>query len=283
MVIARYRFYLGEHNYAGAAHWLLRGLECEKMTFGNVGWNTLLASGTVGTLFEQLCVKTSQGMIEGLTDEHQTVDFARSCTVAKEIVESVTHDDAVELVNKVSSFQVLSHLLDMTRCIVDRKPDRDIATKIIACLEDKVLEDGGLLTVANPSLRWGLLRLANTILERDIRRFKDGPAANFEAAFSVGGMRVLNERFSQIVFGWEDDAKVDGDCIDFRPTQAMLDQLYPMRLALSEGLMCAMVTENAKRKKRFEAESKGKLVPLHTLDQHTLREQDQIVRDILDF
>uniref|UniRef100_A0A7S1GJW5 Nuclear pore complex protein Nup85 n=1 Tax=Cyclophora tenuis TaxID=216820 RepID=A0A7S1GJW5_CYCTE len=283
LILARHQAYLKDHNFAGAAVWLLRGLEIDKaMYWTNDGergrWETLLACGSFARLLCRYCLKISLGLLSGLRNlPEDGVDkevFVQSHFMASETVKAVRQDELSDSVANVREFKTLCDFVDIANSRKQKNSDHKIAAKVVSCLEETPDSDDKnavVLSQCHPTFWKDLFLIAVEILQRDQVRFGGGKKANFQSCFDARGIRVLMTTYLKLQLRNDIHNAVIGENIDKNA----------VNLALSTGLATAFVTENAKRKSHKTTSSfvdhERKDTPLHLSDTLSPSEQDRLI------
>jgi len=244
VVLSRYQHY--HKMTGGAAYWLLRGMELEREAYG-------VALGSCTRLLLTTCITTSDSLLSGLVGAHENV--GTTFNNAKDMSMSIQED--AHDVSDIREVAVLFHVVELSKAIAEQQDDAFAATHISACLADGIRSDGSVHVLAHPSMHWNLLQLASVILKKDEEK----------APFDVLGMERLLQCLTEVTMTNAEEHILD---------------LPTMRLVFANGLMRALVMENAKRKTSLPAASLG----LGTLSSNLMScspaEQEQIVENMLD-
>lgn len=287
LILSRYRHCVAAKRPGGAVHWLLRGIDFEKLVYaddsnenGHYGtWQRVLASGICGSFLTTYCVKTSQSLLKGLVESESSGNLGWDFSAAKDMVESIREDDMSASARMIQQVKLLFHVFDIARAIVEGEGDEAIARNIVACLEETPNDDddGVVAPLAHPSMYGHFLSLAFDILKRDEERYECGGSQDrFNSSFDVNGIHILMGRFTQI------ELQSDGD---FETVEAVstVGEGSSSKKALCNGLMRAFVSENAEIKSMAEAPPPSAGPILSTkLASYSRAEQERAVELMLD-
>jgi len=242
LCLARYRYYMADQRPGGAIHWMLKGVELERLIYSTKttsdnddsnlsvsDWQHVLASGCCGKFIVADCRKTSKALLRGLLDKSSN-DLSRIFQTAKEMVASIREDEIYA--RTIPEVKLLFHVHDIGCAYVENKGNESVASSIVACLEEitDIDDDGVVSVLAHPSMYKDLLSLAQVILAQDEDRYEAGGSDEmFKSSFDVNGIHILLRRFTQIVLEEGKDT----------------ESTRESRLALCTGLQRAFVSENA--------------------------------------
>mmetsp|Transcript_17544 Transcript_17544/g.23043 ORF Transcript_17544/g.23043 Transcript_17544/m.23043 type:complete len:299 (+) Transcript_17544:3-899(+) len=256
LCLSRYKYYMADQRPGGAIHWMLKGVELERLIYSaNASsdgddlavsdWQHVLASGVCGKFVVADCLKTSKALLRLLLDE-TSQDLSRIFQTAKEMVASIREGEMYA--RTIPEVKLLFHVHDIGCAYVEKEGNESVASSIVACLEEiPDPDDDGVVTVlAHPSMHEDLLALAQVILTQDQdQHATGGKAVKYKSSFDVNGIHILLRRFTQITLEEGKDT----------------ESTHAMRLALCNGLQRAFVAENAQLQTNtnngFAAESSG--------------------------
>lgn len=236
--LARYQHFLADQRPGGAVHWLLEGMELERLVLcgGNKldgSWQRSLSTGICYRLLVNFCLETSNGLLKGLLGGGEggvSLLYVRGT----EIVAAL---EVSEIARFISAVKVLEHVVAMAEAVAERKDDAIVGSSIVACLEKRANEedDGVVSTLAKPNMYWNLIKLAKVILEKNADREQVEELHLYTASFDVRGMQVLLETLTTLKATLDMEGQTDIPDYEIQET----------RLAFADGLMRAFVAENA--------------------------------------
>ncbi|CAJ1954443.1 unnamed protein product [Cylindrotheca closterium] len=287
--LARYRYYLKDQRPGGAFHWLLVGMEFESLILStrndsskmmidssenaiDTNWQRAQETGVCHRLLVNYCLETTRGLLKEMLGEGEE-GFAILHGRAKEMIATAVEE--TDFSTFIRSARALENMLLIANAIAEDKGDRIVADNIVALLEERADEEenGVVSSLARFSMHWDILKLAKGVLRRDADLQSGvGNQKGFKSSFDVNGMKVLLERFTVI-----SAAK------DMEKAPLVPEETKGMRLALGEGLMRALVVENATKRIHMEA-SKTSISGIYSSDlgKHSREKQELVVARMLD-
>lgn len=276
--LARYQHFMTNQRPGGAVHWLLAGMELERMVLcgGNKhdgSWQQSLSTGTCFRKLVTYCTETSSSLLKGLLGGGEagvSLLYVRGTEIVAALAES-------EIARFISAVKVLEHIVTMAEAVALRKDDAIVGSSIVACLEKRPNEedDGVVSSLASPSMYWNLISLAKVILDRNAERERADELHLYVASFDVRGMHVLMETFTVLKATMDVEGRTDISEFD----------LQEMRLAFANGLMRAFVAENASKKSLSNRIARASVDGLYSSDlaKVSREKQELVVQGMLEF
>ena len=287
LCFCRYQHHVDAGKTGGAAHWLLTGVEIwarVRSTLDEATGKTpspleVELAGACGRRFVSVCMATARSLLTDLSTPSSgpaLVHYCKKVVVGKEMLEAIMEGDLAPLIRREQSVALLQHMCDVMDAIKDE--DRSaLAESIVDCLDEKVDKEvsGSVDILAPPSMHANLLNLAlNHILKKDDTKIsadttsgdaqEDSSSKSFavpSSSFDVRGVQALMARFAELTYNASFSpltmrtANLSGKKATTSSSTKLPFDEEEMRLALSNSLERAFVSENAKRKEASKLQS----------------------------
>lgn len=242
-VLGCYSRHVAAGRHADATHWLVKGIECEKVLFGEKSQKRRSCHRQLASH----CLRYITILLKALTKEQATEpqDLVDAKAIA-EVLEGVDVKEARVLVALCAIF--------------DESNAKTMAKHLISCLKDQMDPLTGYCgPLAPASMHWPLLRIAREIINLQGRAGKPP-----QAAFDCDGVKILMERTLQL----------EGVVPEH--------EMEKMRELLATALASAVVAENASRSETSMAPwiEAGKIRSMK-LNNHSLAMQERAVQHML--